>query len=44
MKLPNLEHAVIAPDKLIQYLLNLEHKRGGHKARVLKDFGYNVAL
>jgi hypothetical protein len=43
MKLPNPERAVIAPDKLVQYLLNTEHKRGGHKARVLLDFGYNVA-
>jgi hypothetical protein len=43
MKLPNPEHAVIAPDKLVQYLLNIEHKRGGHKARVLGDFGYRVA-
>jgi hypothetical protein len=44
MKLPNPERAVIAPDKLVQYLLNTEHKRGGHKARVLKDFGYDAAL
>jgi hypothetical protein len=43
MKLPNPERAVIAPDKLVQYLLNTEHKRGGHKARVLGDFGYHVA-
>ena len=41
MKLPNPERAVIAPDKLVQYLLNTEHKRGGHKARVLLDFGYH---
>ena len=33
MKLPNPERAVIEPAKLIQYLLNTEHKRGGHKAR-----------
>ena len=43
MKLPNPERAAIAPDKLVQYLLNTEHKRGGHKARVLGDFGYHVA-
>lgn len=43
MKLPNQEHAVIAPDKLVQYLLNTEHKRGGSKARVLAHFGYSAA-
>jgi len=42
MKLPNPEHAVIAPDKLVQYLLNTEHRRGGQKARVLLNFGYHV--
>lgn len=42
MKLPNPERAVIAPDKLVHYLLNIAHKRGGHKARVLLDFGYHV--
>lgn len=42
MKLPNREKAVIAPDKLLNYLLNVEHKRGGTKARVLTEFGYRV--
>ncbi|MBI3245190.1 MAG: hypothetical protein HYZ50_01645 [Deltaproteobacteria bacterium] len=42
MKLPNPERAVIASDKLVQYLLNTEHKRGGHKAQVLLNFGYRV--
>jgi hypothetical protein len=40
MKLPNRERAVIAADKLIEYLLNVEHKRGGTKARLLGQFGY----
>ena len=44
MKLPNPERAVIAPEKLVQYLLNTEHKRGGHKARVLGEFGYDAVL
>jgi hypothetical protein len=35
MKLPNSERAVIAPEKLVDYLLNIEHKRGGAKARLL---------
>jgi len=43
MKLPNKDHAVIAPEKLISYLLNTEHKRGGAKARLLSQFGYRVA-
>lgn len=40
MKLPNLERAVIAQDKLVEYILNTEHKRGGAKARLLAEFGY----
>ena len=40
MKLPNRERAVIASDKLIEYLLNTTHKRGGTKARLLGQFGY----
>ena len=42
MQLPNREHAVIALDKLVHYLLNTAHKRGGTKARVLTHFGYRV--
>jgi predicted transcriptional regulator len=41
MKLPNRERAMIAPDKLVEYLLNVEHERGGTKARLLAEFGYN---
>ncbi|HET7088347.1 MAG TPA: hypothetical protein VFL17_06825 [Anaerolineae bacterium] len=41
MKLPNRERAVISPSKLIEYLLNVEHERGGTKARLLAEFGYN---
>lgn len=41
MKLPNREKAIIAPDKLTEYLLNVAHKRGGTKARLLAHFGYN---
>ncbi len=42
MQLPNRSLAVIAPDKLTDYLLNLEHKRGGSKARLLVQFGYTL--
>ena len=41
MRLPNRERAIIAPDKLTDYLLNVEHERGGAKARLLAEFGYN---
>lgn len=43
MKLPNRERAAIAPSKLTQYLLNVQHKRGGTKARLLVRFGYSVS-
>lgn len=42
MKLPNRERAVIARDKLTDYLLNAAHKRGGAKARLLERFGYSA--
>ena len=42
MKIPNYERAVIAQEKLTDYLLNLDHKRGGTKARLLAQFGYTV--
>ena len=34
MKLPNPEHAVVDIDKLRNYCLSPEHRRGCHKARV----------
>ena len=36
MKLPNAERAVVDIDKLRNYCLSLEHRRGCHKARVFK--------
>ena len=36
MKLPNAEQAVVEIEKLRDYCLNPEHRRGGHKARVFK--------
>ena len=42
MKLPNREGAIIAPAKLTEYLLNVEHWRGGTKARLLVQFGYSA--
>lgn len=40
MTVPNAERAVIAADKLTEYLLNLSHRRGAAKARLLLKFGY----
>jgi hypothetical protein len=34
VKLPNAEHAVVDIEKLRNYCLNPEHRRGCHKARV----------
>ena len=42
MKLPNAENAVIAEDKLRDYLLNPGHRRGGSKARLLILLGYSA--
>lgn len=40
MKLPNAERAIIAEDKLVLYLLNIEHRKGGSKAKLLQVMGY----
>ena len=40
MKVPNAARAVIAAEKLTGYILNVSHKRGGPKARLLVSFGY----
>ena len=40
MKVPNADRAVITADKLTGYLLNVAHKRGGPKARLLLSLGY----
>jgi hypothetical protein len=43
MKVPNSENAVIAEDKLVRYLLDLNHRRGGSKAKLLLSLGYQPA-
>jgi hypothetical protein len=40
MKVPNADGAVIATEKLTGYVLNVSHKRGGPKARLLVSLGY----
>jgi hypothetical protein len=42
MELLNRALAVIAQEKLTDYMLNTRHKRGGTKARLLEQFGYMV--
>jgi len=42
MNIPNAENAVIAPEKLRDYLLNPEHRRGGSKAKLLLSMGYQA--
>jgi hypothetical protein len=41
MKLPNAEQARIDREKIVDYLLNPEHRRGASKARLLLAFGYS---
>ncbi len=43
MKVPNAEQAVIAPEKLRDYLLNVKHEHGGTKAKALVAMGYAAA-
>ena len=40
MTVPNAERAIIAVEKLTEYLLNMSHKRGAAKARLLLGAGY----
>jgi hypothetical protein len=40
MKLPNADRALIAQDKLCNYLLNIDHEWGGSKAKLLVAMGY----
>jgi hypothetical protein len=43
MGLPNFEHALVAYDKIVGYLLNPEHPEGGDKCEYLTRFGFSVA-
>jgi hypothetical protein len=40
MKIPNAHQAVITQDKLCTYLLNIAHRRGASKAKLLLAMGY----
>lgn len=40
MRIPDADRAIVAAEKLSAYLLNVSHKRGGPKARLLLSLGY----
>jgi hypothetical protein len=42
MKLPNAENAILADEKFVSYLLDLDHRRGGSKAKLLYSLGYHI--
>lgn len=42
MTVPNADRAIIAVEKITGYLLNVLHKRGGPKARLLLSVGYRA--
>ena len=42
MKVPNVENAIIAPEKLRDYWLNPEYRRGHSKAKKLLSMGYQA--
>ncbi len=42
MKLPNAAQAIIAEEKLTDYLLNVNRRRGRAKAKLLYSLGYDV--
>lgn len=41
MPIPNADSAIIDEQKVVGYLLNTEHRRGGSKAALLLHFGYD---
>jgi hypothetical protein len=40
MRIPNADKAILAPEKLRDYLLNPAHRRGSPKARLMLALGY----
>ena len=42
MTVPNAEHAIVAPEKVTGYLMNVSHRRGGPKARLLLSVGFRL--
>lgn len=44
MSIPNADRAIIADERLTEYLLSASHKRGGAKARLLMSLGYQTTV
>ena len=42
MRIPNADRAIIGPEKLRDYLLNVAHRRGATKAKLLLGLGYDA--
>lgn len=42
MKLPNIGLAVVAEEKVVDYLLSDAHRDGRHKAMFFKRFGFTI--
>jgi len=42
MKIPNNDYAIIEKSKITDYLLNINHQRGGSKAKMLINYGYSL--
>src|ERR1043165_6160127 len=42
MRIPNADRAIIDSDKLVRYLLDVDHPQGGPKARLLVSLGYST--
>jgi hypothetical protein len=42
MNLPNAHLALVEPEKITGYLLNVEHRYGASKARFFGEFGFKV--
>jgi hypothetical protein len=43
MKIPNADRTIVDSDKLVHYLLDVDHPQGGPKARLLVSLGYSIA-
>jgi len=43
MQIPGADRAVISEEKIVEYLLNLDHPDGASKARVLARAGFDLA-
>ncbi|MGW8255991.1 MAG: DUF6883 domain-containing protein [Thermoguttaceae bacterium] len=42
MRIPNADGAIISLEKIVQYLLNVDHPDGGSKAALLAHIGFSM--